>query len=104
MKLILKDKNEITISNMSNRQYLLQSASGQTQKQIITFSIFNAGQDVVFDDILNMIKNGNTTEFELVYGENQKSTYPGWEISDIAEEITDEKRTISILATKIEAE
>lgn len=103
MKLNLKNGSSIDIDNVNNRQNLtVKDENGHEPDQHIIFSIFNAGPEVIFEDLLTKIK-GNNTEFNLTYGEGQKIDYTGWILSDLTEEITDEQRKITLLATKIES-
>lgn len=101
MKLILKNNAEIEINEMSNRQ-ALQASMDTTVAQVITFHIIDASEDVTLDGILAQLKDGNTTGFTLNYGDSSRD-FTGWEISDLMEDIRENKRMISIVATKAEA-
>lgn len=105
MKLSLKNGTVINVDNMNNRQNLsLKTENNKYYQQCIIFSIYNPGADIVFEDLISMVKDNNT-DFTLTYGtDNEQQTYPGWQLSDLTEEITDEKRVITLLATKIENE
>lgn len=100
MKLLFAGNNEIEIDSMSNRQ-ALQEAEGKDVAQMITFTAIDT--DVEIDDVVEMIKGGNNTGFTLNYGEGKQKSFEGFEISDLMEDIRDEKRVISIIATKIGA-
>lgn len=105
MKLTLKDGYEINIDNMNNRQNLSQKTSDNEYfNQHIIFTIFNATNNIIFENLLTIIKDNNT-DFYLTYGEgNTKISYVGWIITDLSEEITDDHRKITLIAKKIENE
>lgn len=103
MKLVLKDKKEITVNAVNNSMRLNGADKGHSAPTV-TFRILEAGADVTMDGIVEMVKGENTTGFVLSYGAGQESAYPGWEISDVAEEIYEDRRIISIIATRVEAE
>lgn len=102
MKLILKDKREIKIDSVNNR-YHLKSVNGKNITPTISLHIFDADPAITMDSIVNTLKDGNTTGFEVAYSDTETAKFDGWELSDVAEEITDNHRIITILATKIEA-
>lgn len=95
MELVLKNTEKITIDSMNNRQNL----NEKDENRMITFSIYNADPSASFDDMLNKIKNNNI-DFSLSYGSGHKLTFPGWILSDIAEEIDNEQRKIVLMATR----
>ena len=104
MKLLLKDGSIINIDNMNNRQNLeLKTTNNKYIDQHIIFSIYNADAEIVFEDLLNTVKDNNT-EFSLIYGEDKQIDYVGWILSYLTEEITDDHRKITLLAKKIENE
>lgn len=103
MKLILKDKREIKIDAVNNRRRL-KKVDGKSIAPTISLHIFNADPAITMDSIANALKEGNTTGFEVAYSDAETAKFEGWELSDVAEEITDNNRVITIVATKMEAE
>lgn len=95
MELVLKNTEKITVDSMNNRQNL----NEKDENRMITFSIYNADPSTSFDDILNKIKDNNV-DFSLSYGKDHKLTFPGWILSDIAEEIDNEQRKIVLIAAR----
>lgn len=99
MKLILKNGISLDIDNVSNRKNLAVNAGGKEPEQYIIFTIFNADEALVFEDLIETVKDNNA-DFSLTYGAKQKITYTGWALTDLGEEISDEQRKITLYATK----
>lgn len=103
MKLNLKNGSSIDIDNVNNRQNLtVKDDKGHEPDQYVVFAIFNVEPGVIFEDLVAKIRENNI-DFTLTYGDNYTIDYTGWILSDLAEEITDEQRKITLLATKIES-
>lgn len=104
MKLTLANGETLNIDNVNNRQNLtLKTGYNKDYEQSIIFSIFNTSREINFEELIEKIRNNNT-DFTLTYGEGDKiETYEGWQLSDLTEEITDDHRVITLLATKIKA-
>lgn len=92
MELILKNGETIPVNYVNNLYSFADVA--QEEKRSVTFSILEAGPEIVVDELKTMLeKEGNTKDFRLKY-EGGEMTFDGLAIATVCEEISYGRRTI----------
>lgn len=98
MKLVLKDKQEIAISFMSNVYSFepFKDGDGVPLESNSSIALFVNDDNIDFKQIKEKLTSENLTGFKLINDNDYEKTFDGYKISTITEEITDEKHSISI--------
>lgn len=104
MKLILKDSSEIDITYANNIYAFESFVDGQgypiNKKDIISLVIKEDETNITFDEIKEKITLDNIKDFKLSFNDEEEKSYPGYKISSVQEEITDERQIITITIVK----
>lgn len=98
MKLILKDKQEISITYMNNTVTFNTANDYNNETDTVSFYIRNG--ETTVDEILSKINKENMDGFKLAFDGDGVKEFPGYEFKRVIEEITDEKQIIYIVIGK----
>lgn len=95
MKLVLKDKTELTISSMNDNYN--SNAVSDTDKRSIAFTINNPEENITIDYLSRLLTEDNLSAAQVVSDTAIKSIEP-CSVTNIAESITDSYHTITVRA------
>lgn len=95
MKLVLKDKTELTISSMNDNYN--SNAVSDTDKRSITFTINNPEEGITIDYLSGLLTEDNLSAAQVISETATKDIEP-CRVTNIAENITDSYHTITVRA------
>lgn len=95
MKLVLKDKAELTISSMNDNYN--SNAVSDTDKRSVTFTINNPEEGITIDYIYGLLTEDNMSAAQVISETATKAVEP-CRVTNIAENITDSYHTITVRA------
>ena len=95
MKLVLKDKTELTISSMNDNYN--SNAVSDTDKRSVTFTINNPEEGITIDYLSGLLTEDNLSAAQVISETATKDIEP-CRVTNIAENITDSYHTITVRA------
>ena len=95
MKLVLKDKTEITISSMNDNYN--SNAVSDTDKRSIAFTINNPEENITIDYLSRLLTEDNLSAAHVVSDTATKAVEP-CNVTNISENITDKYHSLTIRA------
>ena len=95
MKLVLKNKTELTISSMNDNYN--SNAVSDTDKRSITFTINNPEEGITIDYLSRLLTEDNLSAAQVISETATKDIEP-CRVTNIAENITDSYHTITVRA------
>lgn len=95
MKLVLKDKTELTISSMNDNYN--SNAVSDTDKRSIAFTIDKPEENITIDYLSGLLTEDNLSAAQVVSEMATKAIEP-CRVTNIAENITDSYHTITVRA------
>lgn len=95
MKLVLKNKTELTISSMNDNYN--SNAVSDTDKRSITFTINNPEEGITIDYLSGLLTEDNLSEAQVFSETTTKAVEP-CNVTNISENITDNYHSLTIRA------